>query len=89
MTFAPVSWVTLQSLTLVDLTFANDNIPLPLTVSAGSAQGSSQVADFSPADDGAQWVAVAVFTIGSTLNVTRTSGITTLHFYDLFRSTRF
>lgn len=86
--FAPVLWVTLQSLTLVNENDANDTIPLTGNMSVGSAQGIN-VVDFTPYDDGTQWVAVAVYSIGSVLNVTRTSGIATLHFFELFKSILF
>ena len=86
--FAPVSWVTLQSLTLVNTNDANETIPLTRNISAGYAQGTN-VVDFTPNDDGTQWVAIAVFSIGGGLNVTRRSGIATLHFYELFKSAYF
>lgn len=88
--FAPVSWVTPLSLSLVDMSIENDTIPLDLNISMtiGSALGTNQ-ADFLPSEDGNKWVAVAVYAIGDVLNVTRTSDITILHFYELFKSTVF
>ena len=87
--FAPVSWVTLQSLQLRALNDArNDTIPLSMTqTSTGVVQGMSLVEVFQ-IDDGTMWEVIANYSIGNSISIIRTSSPSKLQFYVMFNSTR-
>ena len=85
--FAPVSWVKLQSLQLLAINDTiNDTMFLSHNqTSYGAAQGTGLL-QVSEIDDGTKWIVVANFSIGNALTITRTSSVSILHFYALFNS---
>lgn len=85
--FAPVSWVKLQSLQLRALNDTmNDTMFLSFTQTGSGVEHGTGLLEVFEIDDGTKWVVVANYSIGNTLTVTRTSDPSILHFYALFNS---